>query len=199
MGRPSNKAQRRAEIVVALQNVIARLGYENASIQVISKEAGITSGLVHYHFQNKQEILLELVQSLAEKASNRYQALKESASNAEERIEAFIDAALALGDGSDEKAVAAWVVIGAEAIRQQEVRALYQRTINFQLAELRSLLQDYTIENNMNLTEQFIENVATVTIGAIEGTYQLSTTAAEITPRNYAAATLKLMLFASLN
>ncbi|WP_170940565.1 TetR family transcriptional regulator [Pseudoalteromonas sp. NBT06-2] len=199
MGRPSNKAQRRAEIVNALQSVIARVGYEGASIQAISKEAGIASGLVHYHFQNKQEILVELVHSLTETSVTRYEELKKNASNAQEKIEAFIDAALALGDGSNEQAVAAWVVIGAESIRQEEVRELYKFTIARQLEELRNLLQNYAHEKKKNLSANSIEHISTMVISAIEGAYQLAATASKITPRNYAATTLKGMVFSVLD
>jgi TetR/AcrR family transcriptional repressor of bet genes len=199
VGRPSNKAQRRAEIVNALQSVIARVGYEGASIQAISKEAGIASGLVHYHFQNKQEILVELVHSLTETSVTRYEELKKNASNAQEKIEAFIDAALALGDGSNEQAVAAWVVIGAESIRQEEVRELYKFTIARQLEELRNLLQNYVHEKKKNLSANSIEHISTMVISAIEGAYQLAATASKITPRNYAATTLKGMVFSILD
>lgn len=199
MGRPSNKAQRRAEIVNALQNVIAKVGYEGASIQAIGKEAGIAPGLVHYHFQNKQEILVELVHSLTETSITRYEELKKNATNAREMIEAFIDAALALGKGSNKQAVAAWVVIGAESIRQEEVRELYQCNIARQLAELRNLLQDYVHENEKALSVNSIEHISTMVISAIEGAYQLATTASKITPRNYAADTLKDMVFSILD
>jgi TetR/AcrR family transcriptional repressor of bet genes len=198
VGRPSNKAKRRAEIVNALQNVIARVGYEGASIQAISKEAGIASGLVHYHFQNKQEILVELVHSLAETSITRYKVLKSNASGAKERIEAFIDTALALGEGSNEQAVAAWVVIGAESIRQEAVRELYQEIIALQLAELRNLLQNYALEYDKALSENAIECISAMIISTIEGAYQLASTASKITPRNYAATTLKAMVFATL-
>ena len=40
---------------------MADRGYERASVTAIAKAAGLTPGLVHYHFHNKKEILLALV------------------------------------------------------------------------------------------------------------------------------------------
>lgn len=199
MGRPSNKVQRRAEIVAALLKVMAKTGYENASIQAISKEAGLTSGLVHYHFKSKQAILVELIELLNSTAQTRYLSLKQESTNAKQQLEAFIDSALALGEGANEEGVAAWVVIGAESIKQIEVREIYQSVVANNLKELQSLLKSYAKENNINLSKQFIENIAATVIGSIEGAYQLASTASEITPRNYAAKTLKSMLFALLS
>lgn len=58
MARPTNTDARRAEIVEAMLRVMARRGYARASIAAIAEEAGLTAGLVHYHFRNKQAILL---------------------------------------------------------------------------------------------------------------------------------------------
>lgn len=198
MGRPSNKAQRRAEIVEALQKVIASVGYEKASIQLIAKEAGLASGLVHYHFHNKQEILVELIQSLSEISIARYTQFKAEATNAEQRIEAFINAALAIDSSANQQAVAAWVSIGAEAIRQEEVQALYQQSIARQLKELQTLLHDFLTEHQLTPNQEKIEHLAAMIVSAIEGSYQLATGAEQVIPTNHAAKTLITMTFSSL-
>lgn len=187
MPRPSNKLQRRGEIVEALLKVMAITGYESASIQAIGREAGLAPGLVHYHFRNKQEILVELIGMLSEQARVRYLGFSEKATSSDQHIEAFIDSALALGEGSNTEAVAAWVLIGAESIRQKDVRKVYQSTLADNLSELEGLLKEYAKENDKKISGYTIKNIAAFTIGAIEGAYQLSSTAKEIMPRNYAA------------
>ncbi|HEY3497153.1 MAG TPA: helix-turn-helix domain-containing protein, partial [Polyangiaceae bacterium] len=64
MTRASNSAERRGQIVEGLLAVMAREGYEGASIQAIGRAAGLAPGLVHYHFDTKQEILVELIETL---------------------------------------------------------------------------------------------------------------------------------------
>lgn len=195
MPRPSNKAERRKQIVEGLLNVMSEKGYENASIQAIGKACGLTPGLIHYHFKSKQEILVALIKSLSSVAQERYEGLLESAMTPKEKLEAFIDAALSLGENSDEKAVSAWVVIGAEAIRQPEVQELYQEIIKRNKIELMELLAEYASESDAELTDSQIENMAMMSLASIEGAYQLATAAKEISPRDYASSTLKLLIY----
>ena len=195
MPRPSNKEQRRKEIVQGLLDVMSEKGYENASIQAIGKASGLTPGLIHYHFKSKQEILVALIKSLSLIAQERYEDLLERAKSPREKLEAFIDAALSLGEGADEKAVSAWVVIGAEAIRQPEVQTLYQEIIERNKLELMELLSSLNSETNAELTNKKIENIAMMSLSSIIGAYQLATTAKEISPKNYASDTLKQFIF----
>ena len=195
MPRPSNKEQRRKEIVQGLLDVMSEKGYENASIQAIGKASGLTPGLIHYHFKSKQEILVALIKSLSLIAQERYEDLLERAKSPREKLEAFIDAALSLGEGADKKAVSAWVVIGAEAIRQPEVQILYQEIIKRNKLELMELLSSLDLETDAELTDKKIENIAMMSLSSIIGTYQLATTAKDISPRNYASDTLKKFVF----
>src|SRR4051794_34146124 len=121
MPRPSNTQLRRRQIVEALLSVMADRGYDGASVQAIAHRAGLRPGLIHYHFTNKQEILLEALRELTRVAERRFDALARRARTPRERLRAFIDSRLATGKGASPAAVAGWVVVGAEAVRQPEV------------------------------------------------------------------------------
>jgi len=195
MPRPSNKVERRKQIVEGLLDVMSEKGYENASIQSIGKSCGLTPGLIHYHFKSKQEILVALIKSLSSIARGRYESLLEEATTPKQKLEAFIDSALALGKNSDEKAVSAWVVIGAEAIRQPEVRDLYEEIIGSNKEELIELLSEFAKESKCMLSDEEIESIAMMTLAAIQGAYQLATTAKNVSARDYAADTLRMFVF----
>ena len=135
-----NTEQRRVEIVDALLTTIAEHGYAKATIQLIAQQAGLTPGLLHYHFKTKAEILMELVKTLVTRFSQRYALFSERAKTPEERLIAYINARLAKGEGANPTAVAAWVMIGAEAVRQPEVREIYQKAIAAEFALLQGLL-----------------------------------------------------------
>jgi TetR/AcrR family transcriptional repressor of bet genes len=199
MPRPSNTAQRRLEITQALLRVMSRSGYGNASIQAIAKEAGLKSGLIHYHFKTKQDILVELITWLADKAQQRYIILLKDADSIKGQLEAFIDSALSLGEGADEDAVAAWVVIGAEAIRQPEVQVSYQQVVSRNKNELNKLLHHYVEEKALPLPPSTIEYITAMILSSIVGTYQLAVAIKTDMPRDYAAITLKSMVFALLH
>jgi AcrR family transcriptional regulator len=57
----SGRGTARDRIVTAAYSVLARQGYTETSIKDIAREAGIAPGLVHYYFENKAALLLEVV------------------------------------------------------------------------------------------------------------------------------------------
>lgn len=57
MARPTTTAIRRSEIVDATIRVMARRGWNETSIDEITKEARVSRGLVSYHFRDKNELL----------------------------------------------------------------------------------------------------------------------------------------------
>jgi len=187
MARPSNTHERRQQIVDALLSVMAERGYGGASIQAIAQQAGLASGLIHYHFDSKQEILLEAVRQLTDLFDRRFQALVRRASTPRARLRAFIDARLATGPGASPAAVAAWVIVGAEAVRQPEVKAAYQDAMRAQQALLERLLGDLPGDA---LSPREVGHLCGIVLAAIEGAFQLSVSARDVMPRDYAARAL---------
>lgn len=186
MPRPSNTYERRQQIVDGLGRVMASRGYERATISAIAEAAGLTSGLVHYHFRSKQEVLLELAQRLAEKLTLRYQTMLRDDSP-ESMLEAFIDSRLATGEGSDAEAVACWVTIGTEALRQPEVGEVYRRLMRAQQAQLQEILA------RMPGSAASTWEAAAAILAAIEGCYQLAAAAPELCPPGFAARSVRSM------
>ena len=185
MARTSNTETRRAEIVAAMLSVIAKLGYEKATTQAIAKRAGLAPGLIHYHFENKQAILVALVQTMAQAARSRFEAVLGEATRPAERLRAYLHARLGLGDGAAPDIVAAWVMIGAEAVRQPEVRAVYRGMVADELALLATLLGDCLAEQGRETGGA--PRLAAGLLAMIEGAFQLSSAAADAMPRGYAA------------
>ncbi len=186
MARPSNKDVRREQIVDGLRRVMARKGYERATIAAIAEAAGLTTGLVHYHFKSKQAILLELVDRLAGGLQQRYETLAGEAAP-EDRLAAFIDSHLSTGEGADAEAVACWVTIGSEALRQPEVGEVYRRLMGRQRDHLVELL------GSLPTPPDCPEEAAAAILAAIEGCYQLAAAAPELVPRGFAARSLRAM------
>ncbi|MFI6995091.1 TetR/AcrR family transcriptional regulator [Nonomuraea wenchangensis] len=52
---------RRAQIVAAAIDVIADVGFAQASLARIARHAGISKGLISYHFAGKEELMTEVV------------------------------------------------------------------------------------------------------------------------------------------
>ncbi|MDQ1832836.1 TetR/AcrR family transcriptional regulator [Massilia scottii] len=187
MSRKPNSEQRRAQIVQALLDTMAEHGYEKATIVLIARRADLTPGLLHYHFHSKADILLALVKALAAAAQQRYLALAQNAHDADQRLNAYIDARLGLGEGADPGAVAAWVVIGAEAVRQIEVRAAYQHAVDTEMALLRELLSASLAAQGKSTAN--VPALAAALLAMMEGTFQLASAAPASMPMGYAAPT----------
>lgn len=196
MPRPSNTQERRHQIVQGLLSVMASGGYEGATTKAIAEAAGLTSGLVHYHFRNKQEILLAAIDELERRLESRYQAFLTEASTPEQRLLAFIDARLAPGEGADPEAVASWVTIGVEAVHQPEVKAAYQESLQSQQETLIKSIK--AIGKRKHLAPKAVKELAALVMATMEGTFQLSISAREIMPKGYAAKTLLAVLEAYL-
>ncbi|MFZ6734771.1 TetR/AcrR family transcriptional regulator [Undibacterium sp. Ji42W] len=196
MSRKSNTEQRRKEIVFALLSVMAEHGYEKATILAIAKQAGLAPGLIHYHFKSKGEILLYLVRLLAAMSLARYEVLAASASTAQEKLLAYINARLAKGEGAMPEAVSAWVVIGAEAVRQPEVRAVFQEAIAAELVLIQALLTECL--QYQKKTTGAVAELAAGLLAFIEGAFQLASAAGDIMPQGYAATTARAFIENSL-
>ena len=184
MPRPSNTEQRKSEIVQALLRVMAKNGYEKASIQAIGKEANLTPGLIHYHFKNKQEILIAMVNWIADIGAERMKAMADDDMSSWQKLECFVNARMATGDGESPTAVLAWVMIASEAIRQPEIKELYEDMIKAQLLTLQQLIGEAWGKPSTN--KAVVELSATV-LSAMEGAFQLSATASGVMPKGYAA------------
>lgn len=197
MGRPSNTQQRKQEIVDALLRVMAVHGYEKASIQVIAKEAGLAPGLIHYHFKTKQDILLALVNWIASAARERLQNLSNESDDPWLKLEAFINARLATGETEMPEVVAAWVVIAGESLRQPEIKETYQSLIHQQLDMLKDLIAG-AWEGKTAKSKGVIQ-LSAIVMAAIEGAFQLSATANDVMPKNYAAESVLGIIKARVN
>ena len=62
----NNGIDTKKSILASAKRLIARRGYENTSLSDIAKYAGVTRGSVYWHFENKEELLIALLDSLEE-------------------------------------------------------------------------------------------------------------------------------------
>ena len=187
MANRSNSEQRRAEIVNGLLWAIAERGYAKATIQLIAQRAGLTPGLLHYHFKTKAEILVELVKTLSDQFSSRYAALATSALTPQDFLFAYVNARLAKGDGENPAVVAAWVMIGSEAVRLPEVREIYQQAIAKEFSLLKGLLKTYLASKGKPV--RGVDKLAAGMVALMEGAFQIASGAPGVMPSGYAAST----------
>jgi TetR/AcrR family transcriptional repressor of bet genes len=183
------------EIVLGLQRAMAERGYEKASIAAIAEAASLTPGLIHYHFESKQEILLALLERLAQ--TWRRRAAAQTPKSPRERVGVLIDAWLALDGNSDRDAVACWVALGAEAIRQPEVRAPYERAVRAAHATLEDAVRACLAAEARSTGESGV--IAAGLMAGISGFMQLGVATPGVIPTGTAARTLRAMAFGAID
>ena len=192
MPRPSNTAERRTQVARALLRVMAKTGYERASVADVAKVAKIAPGLVHYHFKNKLEILLAAVDELAKDYDERLaRHLKTADGNPARELQVFIDAHLHAGSEADPQALACWIDISGEALRDSQVKKAFARVIAGSAERLRDILERGTALELFACDEPDV--AAAALIAAIQGYFLLGATARDVVPRGSAARAVMSM------
>jgi TetR/AcrR family transcriptional repressor of bet genes len=132
MGRPTNREERRRDILGAFTRVLADHGYAGATIASIAAEAGVAPGLVHHHFENKAELLSSLLEDLISRFRKRVHHYEAE----QDRLLAYIDGALKLDDQADVIAAKCWVGVFAEAVRNPALFTQVRRLIDTEIAAI---------------------------------------------------------------
>jgi TetR/AcrR family transcriptional repressor of bet genes len=192
MGRRPNSDERRAQIVSALQMVMARSGYAGATVAEVARHAGLAPGLIHYHFRDKREILVALVDALAGYAQDRYESRARACGTAWQKLDAYIAAYLAYGADAQPDAVAAWVMVGEQAAHDADVREVYQAALGAQMKVLKSILRLVLAERGRRARR--LDQLVAAVSAFIQGAFTLSTTARPLLPAGFAAPMLTLWL-----
>jgi TetR/AcrR family transcriptional repressor of bet genes len=192
MPRPSNTDERREQIVGALVKVMAKHGYDGASIADIAKAARLTPGLVHYHFKSKQEILLGALHQLVSQHEERIAAaLAPVEDDPAAAIAALIDLHLGLGTHADPPALACWILLSGEALRQPKVRVEFEKALESLVAHFASAIERGRAQRIFKC--ESAATPASALVAAIQGYFVLAATAREVIPRGSAAIALKQM------
>lgn len=85
---------RRAQIIAAATEVVAEVGYSRASLARIADHAGISKGVVTYHFAGKAEILNQLVTDYYERGWQYMERQIQAQDTAVGQVRAWVGAQL---------------------------------------------------------------------------------------------------------
>lgn len=53
-------------ILKAVRKLIAQKGYAGTTVSLVAQEAGVSRGLLHYYFKNKEDMLVKVIQDVVE-------------------------------------------------------------------------------------------------------------------------------------
>jgi len=179
-----SSAERRIQIVEGMRRVLAARGYAGASVQEIGKAAGVTPGLLHYHFASKEEVLVALVEEMVAHVLRRYEArVRPDGSH----LFAWIDALVEDDDPRALERVRCWVAVGAEAVVRPEVREVYAGAIFRLTNALEAELEREGLET------EAARAGAVALISAVEGFFHLAAACPDVIPPGTARDSIRAM------
>jgi TetR/AcrR family fatty acid metabolism transcriptional regulator len=65
MSKADVAAERKDQIVRATVDCISKFGYHNFSMQDVARTAGVSKGIIHYYFLNKDELMMSVLDKVA--------------------------------------------------------------------------------------------------------------------------------------
>ena len=121
--RKASREARRAQLIEATIETIAQRGFARTTLTDVAKQAGLSHGLVNFHFETKEKLLGETLRHLYEEyAQNWQQALAQAPNDAASQLGAMLQADFNDTIGSPQR-LAAWCAFWGET----QSRPLYQQ------------------------------------------------------------------------
>lgn len=122
---------RRKQLIEAAIASIHEYGFANATVARIARRAGVSSGIVHHYFADKDDLLFATMRALLEELRRDAVRRLKQAHSPQERIAAVIDASF--GDEQfDEGVFSAWLALygnARQSPRLQRILNLYHRRL----------------------------------------------------------------------
>lgn len=127
-GAVAHQDQRERLLDCALA-IIAKRGYDGVRLRDIGDAAGVTTGMIQYYFDSREELLTAAMERLGLLQIEAWMKLSEVDDDPRRRLRAFIEPPL--GPGAAAEQSAAWLQFCAVAARNDHLRdvlkAVYRR------------------------------------------------------------------------
>ncbi len=84
--REQSRALTKAKLLASARELVARDGYENASVDRIAEEAGFSKGAFYHNYASKEEIFLELLETHANQDVEEISGILQGVTDPEDMI-----------------------------------------------------------------------------------------------------------------
>jgi AcrR family transcriptional regulator len=123
-GRKASKAFRRQQLIDATIDCLAEWGYAETTLARVSDRAGLSRGIVNFHFESKENLLIATLQHLADEyAANWSDAVNRAGPAPQDRLQALVRADFNRTVNTRRK-LAAWCAFWGEARSRPTYNAL---------------------------------------------------------------------------
>jgi AcrR family transcriptional regulator len=126
MARPTHTrisaVERRAQIIVATRQVALARGLHDMRVADVAAELDVSTGLIHYHFATKHELLEAMLRDTATEELNAAMVTIADGRDPTAQLEHLIDAYLP--SPQRDQSWSLWIDVWGEALRDPEVRRI---------------------------------------------------------------------------
>lgn len=130
--------ERRTEILETTCEVVIERGFAGTRIADVAKRLGVSTSLIHYHYDSKEQLLAEAFSHYARKDLAALDAEIESAPNALAQLDRAIQNYVP--EGSDDVEWMLWIDAWGEALRNPLMKAISQELDEQSATQLRRVL-----------------------------------------------------------
>ncbi|MFF5206179.1 TetR/AcrR family transcriptional regulator [Streptosporangium sp. NPDC000396] len=127
-GRTADKAaETRQQILVAACDVIAEIGFEKVRMRMVAERAGVSTALLHYHFENRERLFAEALRySFEHSGREEYDAVPPAERPLTWKLARMIEACLPIG-AETRRDCLLWAELWPRAARDADSRDLTVR------------------------------------------------------------------------
>lgn len=166
MARPNVEVERREQILRSTSRVIARKGIRALRVADVAEEAGLSSGIIHYYFDNKATLTRMAFERNFEHSLERRAAILTSDEPAPDKLRAMIDAYVP----EEQETVEAWHVwaeLWVEGLHDPELQLLNERAYGEWRRIVVSILTQGQQEGSIRAGDAI--QLANLLVGSLDG------------------------------
>lgn len=168
-GAKAPEAERREQILAAAYAIAARERLDGLTVRRVATEAGLSPGLVHFHFQNKEGLLLALLDRLIDELIEMEMSPEVAAlDTARERLLGRIREEVAKLP-SERDAVELFYDYWVVGTRHPEVRGRIADALAAYRASFRPLVEDVIAEEPSRFAGTPPEMLAAIVVSFVQG------------------------------
>ncbi len=139
--RPSVEGERRVQLTSAAARVIARKGYEAATLRDVADEAGTSTGTLNYYYHGKDDLFAATLRAASERFQSDLGAAVAAARSPRDKLVAMARAATpATPEGREAHAL--WIDFWAQAARDESLRQLNERIYDRWRVEIAAIVRE---------------------------------------------------------
>jgi len=130
-GRKASKETRRQQLIEATIDSLARRGYSETTMADVADGAGLSRGIVNFHFESKEKLLVATLQYMADEYSQHWRAALQKAGDSHAHQLLTLVAADFDRSICNKRKLAAWCAFWGEAKSRPTYQALSSSRDNY--------------------------------------------------------------------